>query len=184
MEFLAVPLRSILAAVILGGRRITNTKTADAPASTLGTPTSFVPSDWLRHERPTLVKALVGVKVYRDIEYVPGASQQPLATPELMAPEAVAYIKAGGKTRAFDLFLPPELQAQMPVVVWFHGSPATGKLIQAVACHPNWDNPAWAETQEFVVDLTTYSFAAGWHATTKTAVGFWESDQDWPEGFP
>jgi len=64
------------------------------------------------------------------------------------------------------------------------GSPATGKLIQAVACHPNWDNPAWAETQEFVVDLTTYSFAAGWHATTKTAVGFWESDQDWPEGFP
>ena len=64
------------------------------------------------------------------------------------------------------------------------GKPGTGKLIQAVACHPNWDNPAWAESQEFVVDLTTFSFAAGWHATTKTVVGFWESDQDWPEGFP
>ncbi len=64
------------------------------------------------------------------------------------------------------------------------GQPGTGKLIQAVACHPNWDNPAWAETEEFVVDLTTYSYAAGWHATTKTLVGYWESDQDWPEGFP
>ena len=61
----------------------------------------------------------------------------------------------------------------------------TGKAIQVIACHPNWANPAWAEHQEFVVDQTTYRFAAGaWHDTTKTAVGFWESDQDWPDGFP
>jgi hypothetical protein len=63
------------------------------------------------------------------------------------------------------------------------GAPA--KAIQTVACHPNWANPAWADSGEFVVDLTTYRFAAGaWHDTTKTAVGFWESDQDWPDGFP
>ena len=65
------------------------------------------------------------------------------------------------------------------------GKPGTGKAIQVVACHPNWANPAWAEHQEFVVDQTTYRFAAGaWHDTTRTAVGFWESDQDWPDGFP
>lgn len=62
---------------------------------------------------------------------------------------------------------------------------ATGKAIQVIACHPNWANPAWAEHQEFVVDQTTYRFAAGaWHETTRTVVGFWESDQDWPDGFP
>ncbi len=61
---------------------------------------------------------------------------------------------------------------------------AGGKVIQTVACHPNWANPAWAAHQEFVVELTTYRFAAGWHATSRSAVGFWESDQDWPEDFP
>jgi hypothetical protein len=60
-----------------------------------------------------------------------------------------------------------------------------GKAIQTVACHPNWANPAWAASGEFVVELTTYHFAAGaWHDTTKSAVGFWESDQDWPANFP
>ena len=65
------------------------------------------------------------------------------------------------------------------------GKPGIGKEIQVVACHPNYDNPAWAEHQEFVVDLVTYRFAAGaWHDSTHSAVGFWESDQDWPDEFP
>jgi hypothetical protein len=65
------------------------------------------------------------------------------------------------------------------------GKPGTGKIIQAVACHPNWDNPAWAESQEFAVDLSTYSFVGGaWTSTTRTTIGFWESDQDWPDNFP
>lgn len=61
------------------------------------------------------------------------------------------------------------------------GKPGTGKAIQAIACHPNWANPAWADQQEFVVDLTTYRYAAGWHGTTNSPVGFWESDQTWPD---
>lgn len=65
------------------------------------------------------------------------------------------------------------------------GKPATAKVIQVVACHPNFANPAWAEHQEFVVDLVTYRFAAGaWHDATNSAVGYWESDQDWPDEFP
>lgn len=64
------------------------------------------------------------------------------------------------------------------------GKPGTGKAIQAVACHPNWANPAWADKQEFVVDLTTYRYAGNWQARTISPVGFWESDQDWPENFP
>jgi len=64
------------------------------------------------------------------------------------------------------------------------GKPVTAKVIQVVACHPNWANPAWADKQEFVVELTTYRWAAGWHGTTNSPVGFWESDQDWPEDFP
>jgi acetyl esterase/lipase len=127
MELPAIPFRTVLAVVMLGVGCLARAAAADAPASTLGTPIGFVAPDWLQRERPGLVKALAGVQVYKDIEYVPGASRQPLAHPEQMAPEAVAYIKAGGKTRAFDLFLPAGLQAQMPVVVWFHGSPATGK---------------------------------------------------------
>ena len=61
------------------------------------------------------------------------------------------------------------------------GKPGTGKVNQIVACHPNWANPKWADQQEFVVELTTYRFAAGWQAQTKSTVGFWESDQDWPD---
>lgn len=65
------------------------------------------------------------------------------------------------------------------------GKPGTAKEIQVVACHPNYANPTWAEHQEFVVDLVTYRFAAGaWHDSTHSAVGFWESDQDWPDEFP
>ncbi|MDB5361268.1 MAG: hypothetical protein JWO51_2565 [Rhodospirillales bacterium] len=61
------------------------------------------------------------------------------------------------------------------------GKPGTGKAIQVIACHPNWANPAWADQQEFVVDLTTYRYAAGWHGTTNNPIGFWESDQAWPD---
>jgi hypothetical protein len=64
------------------------------------------------------------------------------------------------------------------------GKPVAAKVIQVVACHPNWANPAWAEQQEFVVDLTTYRYVDGWQAKTNSPVGFWESDQDWPEDFP
>lgn len=56
------------------------------------------------------------------------------------------------------------------------------KAIQVVACHPNYAKPDWAATGEFVVDLTTYRYAAGaWHDTTVSLVGYWESDQDWPD---
>jgi acetyl esterase/lipase len=127
MESPATSLRLVLAAIIFGGCHLASAVAADVPVPTLGKPTGFVAPDWLQHERPGLVKALAGVTVYKDIEYVPGASQQPLADPELMAPEALAYIRAGGKTRAFDLFFPAGLAPKMPVVVWFHGSPATGK---------------------------------------------------------
>jgi hypothetical protein len=59
------------------------------------------------------------------------------------------------------------------------------KEIQLVACHPNFANPAWADTGEFSVDLVTYRFAAGaWRDTTTSAVGYWESSQDWPTNFP
>jgi len=64
------------------------------------------------------------------------------------------------------------------------GKPVAAKVIQVVACHPNWANPAWVDSQEFVVELTTYRWAAGWQAKTNSPIGFWESDQDWPEDFP
>ena len=63
-------------------------------------------------------------------------------------------------------------------------APAAGvhKAIQVVACHPNYAKPDWAVTGEFVVDLTTYRYAAGaWHDTVRSLVGYWESDEDWPD---
>ncbi|HEV2676489.1 MAG TPA: hypothetical protein VGV37_18320 [Aliidongia sp.] len=56
------------------------------------------------------------------------------------------------------------------------------KIIQVVACRPNYANPTWAATGEFVVDLTSYRFADGaWHDKSQSFVGYWESDEDWPD---
>ncbi|HLZ67084.1 MAG TPA: hypothetical protein VKQ29_12700 [Aliidongia sp.] len=65
------------------------------------------------------------------------------------------------------------------------GKPGTGKAIEVVACHPNYANPNWSATGEFTVDLVTYRFADGtWHDAVHSAVGYWESEQDWPDAFP
>ncbi|WP_189045632.1 hypothetical protein [Aliidongia dinghuensis] len=62
---------------------------------------------------------------------------------------------------------------------------AAAKAVQVVACHPNFANPNWAATEEFVVELTTYRFAGGaWQAATNSLTGYWENDGAWPDDFP
>jgi len=90
-------------------------------------PAHFVAPDWMVHDRPELAKALHGATVYTDIEYVPGASKIPLTNPAAVDPQALEYIKAGGKTRAFDLYFPEIISEKMPIVVFFHGGPNRGK---------------------------------------------------------
>jgi len=101
----------------------------DSPAkveATLGAPTDFVVPDYMK-DRTELIPLFHGVKVYRDIEYVPGASKIPLANPAALDPVALKYIQAGGKTRAFDLYVPKKVSEKMPLVVYFHGGPNRGK---------------------------------------------------------
>jgi len=100
----------------------------DAPKAevTLGAPADFVAPDWMKKDRAELVPLLHGAKVYRDIEYVPGASKIPLVNPAALDPEALKYIQAGGKTRAFDLYVPEKVSEKMPLVVFFHGGPNRG----------------------------------------------------------
>lgn len=93
--------------------------------ATLGAPTDFMAPDWVK-QRPELLPLFQGVKVYRDIEYVPGASKIPLTNPGALDPEALKYIQAGGKTRAFDLYVPEKVSEKMPLVVYFHGGPNRG----------------------------------------------------------
>jgi hypothetical protein len=64
------------------------------------------------------------------------------------------------------------------------GKPTMAKVIEVVACHPDWADPAWADKQAFVVELTTYRWDNGWHAQTNASSGYWESDGDWPDNFP
>jgi acetyl esterase/lipase len=99
--------------------------TSAAPAEAPPAPSAFVAPDWMKG-RTDLVTALRDVRVIKDIEYVPGASKMPLAHPEALDPQALVYIKAGGKTRALDLFFPPTVGEKMPVVVFFHGGPNRG----------------------------------------------------------
>ncbi len=56
----------------------------------------------------------------------------------------------------------------------------TGKDILQVQCHPNFDNPKWADAEEFVVVYTRYSFDGhDWHQASRKRIGFWESE-DFP----
>jgi len=57
-----------------------------------------------------------------------------------------------------------------------------GKEIEVVQCHPNFKNPNWAKTEEFVVDYSTYRFVSGqWRKKSVEQIGFWEGDDDgWP----
>jgi len=96
-----------------------------APAEVPPASVDFVSPAWMK-DRPDLVAALRGVRVIKDIEYVPGASKLQLAHPEALDPQALAYIKAGGKTRACDIFFPAKVREKMPVVVFFHGGPNRG----------------------------------------------------------
>jgi hypothetical protein len=56
-----------------------------------------------------------------------------------------------------------------------------GKEIEVVQCHPNFENPKWADADEFVVVYSIYRFANGqWRRTSFEKKGFWESDDPWP----
>jgi hypothetical protein len=56
-----------------------------------------------------------------------------------------------------------------------------GKEIEVVNCHPNFDNPAWDKTEEFVTVYTSYRFVHGdWHSTSMSKIGMWEDDAPWP----
>jgi hypothetical protein len=60
-------------------------------------------------------------------------------------------------------------------------SSAVGKEIEQVQCHPNFKNPNWADTDEFVVDYSTYRFVNGqWRKKSVEKIGFWEADDGWP----
>ncbi len=119
-------LRLIVLAASLCCTHIAPAHSTDEPVPSLGKASDFVAPDWMLHDRPELAKALAGAKVYKDIEYIPGASKLPLADPSALDPQALAYIKAGGKTRAFDIYFPAKIGEKMPLVVWFHGGPNRG----------------------------------------------------------
>ncbi len=56
-----------------------------------------------------------------------------------------------------------------------------GKDILQVQCHPNFDNPKWADEEQFVIVYTRYSFDGhDWHKASRKEIGFWEADGDFP----
>ena len=57
-----------------------------------------------------------------------------------------------------------------------------GKEIQQIQCHPNFANPNWEDTNEFVVVYSTYRFThRKWHRASREKIGFWENGEDWPD---
>jgi len=60
-------------------------------------------------------------------------------------------------------------------------SSGKGKEIQQMQCHPNFANPNWEDTNEFVVIYSTYRFTHGkWHRASREKIGFWENEGEWP----
>jgi len=60
-------------------------------------------------------------------------------------------------------------------------SDGVGKEIEQINCHPNFANPKWADTGEFVVTYSTYRFVGDqWHRVSREEIGFWENEGDWP----
>lgn len=102
--------RSISAASDHSGLPTPPPATGPAPAMTRATAweaVPFVPPAWMVDSHNTaLIEALKNVKMYHNVEYVPG----------------------GGLRQSMDILLPTTItQAKSPVVIWLHGGPHGGK---------------------------------------------------------
>jgi len=83
-----------------------------------------------------------------------------------------------GRLIDIPIFLVSSLKNAWRIVPDARGA---GKEIETVSCHPNFKNPNWSKTEEFMVDYSTYSFVRGtWHEKSNEKIGFWESDDGWP----
>jgi hypothetical protein len=81
----------------------------------------------------------------------------------------------GGKKR---LWLANSLNHAWRIVPAPHGQK---KEIQQVLCDPNFVNPNWADTGEFVVLYATYRFThKTWRRASRQKIGIWNAEHDWP----
>jgi hypothetical protein len=61
-------------------------------------------------------------------------------------------------------------------------STGLGSDILSAASRPNFENPRWQDTGEFVTLFSRLHFDRGaWHRTERREIGSWESDQPFPE---
>lgn len=60
-------------------------------------------------------------------------------------------------------------------------SSGAGKEIETVHCQPNYQNPNWPASSQFIVVFSSYRFTNGqWRQKSITKIGIWESDEGWP----
>jgi hypothetical protein len=84
----------------------------------------------------------------------------------------------GGRLIDLPIDLADSLKNGWQIVPASNGA---GKEIEVVQCHPNFKNPNWAKTEQFVADYSTYRFVGGeWLKKSIEKIGFWEGHDGWP----